>query len=249
MNDAVAHGADGAAIAQARAQLTVLARLQRRIADASPVGLASMRGEVTATVAATQAITLQGAPSGAQPYRTAQVALERASAAARLTTTNFVHAFYDEREFDKYLKFSSLEDEQDYRRREEEYRRAIQKALDEHTPEGDLRANKLAIEQLKDAGAHGADQSANYRPTLQGLMKTHDDLAARISTARSTAAQQERSEATSAPTSQDPKLGEAVTPEMLASVRAAKIAVADQAQEGHGLSARDPKETIARSPV
>lgn len=159
-----------------------------------------MRGEVTATVAATQAITLQGAPSGAQPYRTAQVALERASEAARATTKNFMHDFYDEHEFDRYLKFASLEDEQEYHRREDERKQAIQKALDEQTPEGSLKALDLSIEQMKDAGAHGADRSPDYKPTLDNLEAHKQELERRIAQQQATPAE-ERSQ--KSPTTSD----------------------------------------------
>jgi hypothetical protein len=233
LNDAVARGADGAAIAQARAQLTVLARLQRRVADASPVGLASMRGEVTATVAATQAITLQGAPSGAQPYRTAQVALERASAAARLTTTNFVHAFYDEHEFDKYLRFASTEDEQEYRRREDERKQAIQKALDEHTPEGNLRAANLSLEQLHEAGAHGANRSPEYAKWDKDLTEKRDTLARGIDN-------QKAVENTSKTPPPDPlslvQPNVNASPEALAALRAAGVVMPEQDAQGHGVT-------------
>jgi hypothetical protein len=190
-----------------------------------------MRGEVTATVAATQAITLQGASGGAQPYRTAQVALERASEAARATTKDFMHAFYDEHEFDRYLKFASPEDEQDYRRREEEYRRAIQKALDEHTPEGDLRAADLSLDQLNDAGAHGADKSPDFQNWKKTLTEKRDGLASAID-------QQHKAvvvKSVPADPLKDVKPEQNASPDALAGLRALGVSVAPEG-EGHGVT-------------
>lgn len=120
-------------------------------------------------VAATQAITQSGSASGAQAFQLGQVSMRQASEAARASASSFAHDYYDRRMFDSYLKFASVEDEDEYRRREQERKQAIEKALAERTPEGDLRALDLSIEQLKDAGAHGAKRSPDYQPELDNM--------------------------------------------------------------------------------
>ncbi len=205
-----------------------------------------MRGEVNATVAATQAIALQGTSGGTQPYVTAQVALQRASEAARLTTRNFVHAFYDEHEFDKYLRFASAEDEQDYRKREEERKQAIQKALDEHTPEGTLRALQIAREQMRDAGKHGATASPEFEPTMKSLDDAEAKLKKQVDVAKGTDKQTSQVVSEASPKDAGPLEG-ALSPEVMARLRATKIAVADQSKEGHGITAATPSsDTVGR---
>jgi hypothetical protein len=245
LSEAVAHGGDGTALAQAKAQLRALSRLQRRVADASAGSLTSIRNEVAATVAATQALVQQSSPSPTPSFQSAQVALQQASEAARSTTKQFMHDFYDRHIFDHYLKFASTEDEDEYRRREEERKHAIEKALAEHTPEGNLRANKLAIEQLKDAGAHGADRSPDYQPTLKGLEDNASELDAQIMTAKGVSSEKQQH---SQSASQDDALNAAVTPDVIARLRAARVVIADQTGEGHGVTASDPQQSGARSP-
>lgn len=245
LSEAVAHGGDGGALAQAMAQLHALSRLQRRVADASAGSLASIRNEVAASVAATQALAQQSSPSPTPSFQSAQVALQQASEAARSTTKQFMHDFYDRHVFDPYLKFVSAEDEDEYRRREDERKHAIEKALAEHTPEGNLRANQLTIEQLKDAGAHGADKSSRFKPMLQGLEDNGSKLSAQIDAAKSVDPGK-RQDGEAAAAVKDKAPNDAVTPEVIATLRAAKVAIADQNQEGHGVTARDTSQTSAR---
>src|SRR6202008_4634328 len=159
LHEAAARGGDNSPLALAKSQLIALTRLQKRVSEVGAGGLASMRGEVTAMVAATQAVAQPGTALDVQAQKLAQVSLQQARVAARESVANFARDYYENRIFDRYLKFASVEDEEEYRRREQERKQAIDKALAEHTPQGDLRANQLSLEQLKDAGAHGADRS------------------------------------------------------------------------------------------
>lgn len=179
MRNALGSAAGGNAITQAEAQLRGLALLQKRVDSASPASLAAIRAEVAASVAATQSFVqqMQGAGSAVTAEK---AALQQASEAARGSVTDFMHSYYDEHKLDRYLQFASVQDEEEYRKREEERKRAIEKAQAEHTPDGDLRAVELSIEQLKDAGAHGADKSKDYQPTLDGLNKSADNLQAEV---------------------------------------------------------------------
>lgn len=177
--NSLATASNGLAITQAEAQLRGLALLQKRIDRADPASLSAMRAEIAASVAATQSFVqqVQSAGTGATADK---VSLEQASEAARGSVTDFMHAYYDERKFDRYLQFASKQDEEEYRKREEERHREIAKAMAEHTPEGDLRAARLSVEQIKDAGVHGADKSRDYQPTLDGLRKNADNLQAQV---------------------------------------------------------------------
>lgn len=179
LRNALASAQNGLAITQADSQLRGLSTLQQRISMANASGLSAIRGEVAATIAATQAL-VQQAQTGASTSQSAQVALTQASEAARNNVKDFMHAYYDEHKFDSYLHFASTEDEAEYRKREQERKQAIDKALAEHTPEGNLQANQLSIEQLKDAGAHGADRSPDYKPTLDGLTASEAKLKTQI---------------------------------------------------------------------
>jgi hypothetical protein len=246
LRSALASGANGNALTQAEAQLRGLSQLQRRIANADANGLIAVRAEVTASVAATQAL-LQQTQLGVSSVQSAQAALTAASEAAERTTTSFMQDYYDRRIFDPYLKFASTKDEEEYRRREDERRAAIEKAQAEHTPQGDLRALNLSIEQMKDAGAHGATSSSQFQPILKGIEGAKDRLATQIDASKSAALQKERNDAVTAPT-QQASLDGAITPDVIASLRAAQVAVADQAQEGHGLTGRSVAASNARTP-
>ena len=206
-----------------------LALLQKRVDRASPASLAAIRAEVVASVAATQSFVqqIQGAGSAVTAEK---AALQQASEAARGSVTDFIHDYYDQKKFDRYLQFASVDDEQEYRRREEERKRAIDKALAEHTPEGNLQANKLAIDQLKDAGAHGADKSPDYKPTLDRLDHDEHDLSKAIADAR------DKGTANSAANALDSDAAQAkapadVSPEVIAQLRAAQASAASVASD------------------
>ncbi len=142
---------DTLALAIAANQSEGLARLQRRIATASPAHLPAIRAELAAitTAMAVLAGTHGNGASAAQPP---EDALERARAEARAQIAGFMADYYDRKIFEPYLRFASAEDEAAYREREERRRNEIEEARALGTPEGDLRAAKLAQEQLKDAG-------------------------------------------------------------------------------------------------
>ena len=207
-------------------------------------GLSAIRAEVAASVAATQAL-VQQTQSGSSLVLSAQAALVAASEAARRTTTDFMHDYYDRHLFDRYLKFASTEDEEEYRRREQERKAAIEKAQAEHTPQGDLRANKLAIEQLKDAGAHGADQSPDYKPELDRLKGSQTSLERAIGQPAKAAAQDRISAATSGTADAPGNAG--LSPDLIAGLKNVGITPPSQI-DGHGVAACDAKAAGARCP-
>ncbi|MEJ0027702.1 MAG: hypothetical protein WDN01_16885 [Rhizomicrobium sp.] len=233
LRGALSTGAVGSAVISATTQLQGLSQLQRRIASADAATLTAIRNEVAACVAATQAFVRQEQADKAAGA--AQAALAQASDAARSAVTDFERDFYGRRIFDPYLKFASAEDEDGYRHREEERRLAIEKALAEGTPEGNLRANQLAIDQLKDAGAHGADRSPDYASRLTGLQNARDQLIA-----ASPPAKEGKPPAVSPPgpaNAASPDATSSVPPDVVAVFRAAQLAGGDNARQGHGVSA------------
>lgn len=196
-------------------------------------GVAALRAEITAAVAATHAYTLSvsgvvGTAQASPAEQAAQAALREASVAAHQTVDNFERDFYGRKIFDPYLKFASTQDEDEYRRREQERQRAIEKAQAENTPEGNLRATKLAIAQLEDAGAHGADRSPDYRRTLDGLKHSERTLDARLSHTPNDKGATERLSLASAPTT---KAG-IVPPDLADAFRGAGVVVTDPASTG-----------------
>ncbi len=224
---------DGAALAAAQGQMSRLAGLQHRIEHAHGGGLAAIRAEVMASVAATQTMAQQARSTVANAHA-AEVALHAASAAARREVTSFADDFYERKIFDPYLRFDSPEDEAAYRQRAEQRQREIEKAMAEGTPAGTLRAAELSIAQLKDAGVHGADQSPEFQSRLNGLTNTRNALAARLPTSP-------ESEIASAAPRHDPATEPAadvtISSDILASLRNAGVVMPDQTVGGHGVSA------------
>lgn len=243
LQDAASRGAEGTPLAQANAQLLGLSRLQQRIAHSDAIGLSAMRGEVAAFIAASQALAQQAKSAETSLVEPAQAALYAASMASRSSVTGFIHDYYDQRIFDRYLRFSSTEDEAEYRRREEERKHDIEKAMAEHTPQGDLRANELATDQLKDAGEHGADRSPQYQPMLDGLEKGRQKLEGQLAAAAKSSGQ------TASPTNAAPapQQDAPLPPEVVARLRQAQVTVADQTQDGHGVTARSVVSSNTRS--
>jgi hypothetical protein len=196
-------------------------------------GMAALRAEITAAVAATHAyaLSVSGVTGTAQTSpgeQAAQAALRDASVAAHQTVENFERDFYGRKIFDPYLKFASTQDEDEYRRREQERQHAIEKAQAENTPEGNLRATKLAIAQLEDAGAHGADRSPDYHRTLDGLKLSERALDVRLSHAPDDKGATERLSVASAPAT---KAG-IVPPDLAEAFRGAGVVVTDPATTG-----------------
>ena len=231
MHEAAARGGDNSPLALAQSQLIALTRLQRRVSEVGAGGLASMCGEVTAMVAATQAVAQPGTALDVQAQKLAQVSLQQASVAARESVASFARDYYENRIFDRYLKFASVEDEEEYRRREEERKQAIDKALAEHTPRGDLRANQFAIDQLKDAGVHGAARSPEYKARLEQLQRTNRDLTNAVNESRDKSAAKTAADALD-PNAEDPPAG--ISPDVIAQLRCAKVSAASNSAETCG---------------
>lgn len=231
---------DPTAMAQIRSQQNALSGLEARVALARPADLAALRAEVTAYAAASRlaADQAQADVNGGGK----QAELRRATQEANLAVAGFMDDYYGRKAFEPYLQFASAEDEEEFRKREAQRKAEMEKALAEKTPEGALRANNLAIDQLEDAGAHGADRSPDYQPMLSNLQQTRKNLAGEIGTVA----------AASAPIPPDPlaDLPDAEVPkDVLAALRSAGIAVQEAASGGHGVNSMAFAAVTSRIPT
>lgn len=233
LRHAASLGGSTAALVIAQNQLTRLGGLQRTIDQAHGVSLASIRAEVTAVVAATQA-TVQQTRSAAATGATAEMALHEAQAEAHRVTGDFMRDFYERRIFDKYLDFASPEEERAYREREEARRIEIERARAEGTPQGELRALDLQREQLLDTGAHGGKDSPRFQAMLDENWAARDALAGAIA---ASPPEQQRADDPLAPTE-----AALVSPDLIATLRATGTTLADPGQ-GHGVSINQVRES------
>ena len=146
---------------------------------------------------------------------------------------------------DPYLQFASAEEEEAYRKREQERKDAYDRELAKQTLDGNSKAAKIAQEQLRDAGAHGADRSRDFA----GMVQRADSAVADLQSARQqpeTASERQTVDANKsaqpAPASDD--LGD-----IFATLKAAGVTTpAIQAREaGHGvaLAASDGSQKLS----
>jgi hypothetical protein len=133
-----------------------------RAADLMALGDIVHSGEASALVSEATAL------AGAGAARTAEIAA--ASADTRGEVQSLAHDMFDQHIFDPYLRFSSSEDEAEFRRREGEARAYINAQLARHTPEGDLNAGGGMIGTMLDANAHGAGASPQFMPHWNALV-------------------------------------------------------------------------------
>jgi len=210
----------------AEGQLQRLVGLGRAVGQASAASLLSIRSEVVASVAEAQAVVQQIRSSGATSA--SAITLRAANDNARREVESFVGDYYGRRIFDPYLRFSSPEEEEAFRKREAERQAAIRKAEADGTPTGTLRALNLSIDQLDDAGRHGATESPDFARRRERLVRGRDDLE-RARTADPLAA-----------LSADGKLA----PETLAAFQS-NVTGGDDLSTGHGVSL-DAREGIVR---
>ena len=214
-------------MSEAQGALEGLAQLQRQISNADIRSLIALRGEVGAIISASATVTQQvgSAASALANARTLQEARDNTRAA----TDDFMRDYFESRKFDQWLQFASREDEQRYRRNEAARFREIEKARAEGTPEGDLRAAQLALEQLEDAGAHGADRSSEYQMRHNRLKAATSQLAAKLDTPAA-----EPSKGAADPL--DAAKPAEVSPELLASIRASGVTLSADGTVGHGVN-------------
>ncbi|MBS0473082.1 MAG: hypothetical protein JSR60_18575 [Proteobacteria bacterium] len=229
----------GDIIGQGGAKLLQLSKLRDQlVSGANGVPSAALRASVASALADIRAYTSEArnaasAANGSATEQSTSLTLATASEDARKAATGFMDDYYKRHIFDKYLEFTSAKDEEDFRRREAERQAAIEKALAENTPEGNLRAIRLERDQLRDAGAHGAERSPEFK-------KLDDDLAKRENALSGCLAKPYKNETQA---KADPLAGlqpaADVPPEVLASLRNSGLVMPNQDGLGHGVTVND----------
>jgi hypothetical protein len=168
-------GGDNAALTYQR---QALLQLHRTVGSASLGGLLALRGEVANS--ANSATTLANQAIGSATNTAAAQANLSPSERARANIQALNRDLFENRRLDPYLQFNSPEDEEAYRKRERERKEEIDRAMALGTPEGIRRATELTKDQLRDAGAHGADRSPDYAGMVQRADAAMVDLQPQI---------------------------------------------------------------------
>jgi hypothetical protein len=230
-------GGDAGLIGQADAQLGALLALKSQVDRASPAALASIGASIVACVATASTLAQRALAAINETASRAATELAAASEAARSRVTSFVADFYERKIFDSFLEFPSDADQEAYREREAARRKQIEEAQALRTPQGDLLAIRLARQQLKDAGAHGATNSPAYQQMMDGLDAEDQRLNAAIQASPSP----ERASMPVSPTA-DPLdavvAKETAETRAIAQFRATGVVVAGQSADGHGVATR-----------
>jgi hypothetical protein len=212
-------GADSAALGN---QGQALQQLQRTVGSANLGSLLALRSDVSAVTSSASALANQAISSAANAAA-AHANLSPAER-ARASIEALNRDLFENHVLDPYLRFSSPEDEEAYRKREREREAEIKRALALGTPEGDRRAADLVQDQLRDAGAHGADRS----PDFAGMLSQNET--ARQALANATPADQTPTPSVKSPSSE--------VADIAATLRAAGLSrdIPPVEEGGHGLS-------------
>lgn len=167
------NGSAGTNLGPAQLQLSALVSLRQHVGFASGAALAALRMEVVAAASSATAVAQQAASEiSAVPGDP----LTRAEAARR-TIETVGREIFDERVLDPYLKFTSKEDEDAFRKRERERKEAFDRAMASGTPEGYCLAQQIQQGQLDDAAAHGAGDNPVFAKLKEQTKQAREDLA------------------------------------------------------------------------
>lgn len=148
------------ASAEARALLDRLSGLLRSLGTTDAVGLMQLRSEIAT------AVTLPASIAAGAASRLAEDQGAHDRAQSRAALSSLADDYYRQRKLDPYLQFASADDERTYRERERENQEAYTREMAKGTVEGEVRAREILKQQLRDAGAHGADRSPEYAEML-----------------------------------------------------------------------------------
>ena len=172
LRQADGEGHDTALLTDCEARLGTLAALQEVLAGAKPAGLAAIRSTVLASVGAAATTAQQVRSAVASATAAGPMSLATTSAVLRQELNSLHGDLFERRIFDPFLHFASREDEEAYRRREEETRRYIAQQMAAKTPEGALNAAGATMGQMLDAHSHGAGASPEFLPRWTRLVET-----------------------------------------------------------------------------
>lgn len=164
-------GADSSALTN---QSQALQQLQRTVGSANLGSLLALRGEVA--TAATSATALANQAIATAANAAAANANQTPALRARANIEALQRDLFENHVLDPYLQFTSAEDEEAYRQRERARKEEADRAMALGTPKGDRRAAELQQDQLRDAGAHGADRSPDYAGMVQRANAAMADL-------------------------------------------------------------------------
>lgn len=158
----------------AQSQLLKIGQLVRQIGNADASTLVAMQTSVAGLIAETQSIMQQGREVASRA-EVDEATFAAVNVRTRETVQRIAGDLFERRVFDPYLQFASAEDEEAYRKRESERQDYIRRELAKGTPEGNRNAANAAVDQIKDAGNYGADQSPDYQRLLAEASVARDE--------------------------------------------------------------------------
>lgn len=231
-------GADAGLLATAEHQLHALGGLQQQLAQGT-LSVAALREAIGASVAASASLVQQGRTQSDAARDGVAMTLQAASVQASQTVRDFSSAYYEDRIFDPYLRFDSVEEERAYREREAARQHAIEAALAEGTPQGNRRALQLSREQLEDAGRHGADQSPEFGAWVERIDQSERAMDGALA-ARDNQGRAQPVETATVDPLDDIQAAAPVDPTIVNALRNAGVVAADPTVNGHGVHASHP---------
>ena len=216
----------GADVGAAQSQLLKIGQLMRTIGSADAHALVAMQANVAGLVGEAQAMVQKG-----RELSNVGESLAAVDARTRATVQRISADLFERKIFDPYLRFDTAEAEEAYRQREAERQEYVRRELAKGTSEGALNANAAALEQIKDAGVHGADRSPDYERLLNEAKIAESSLRSTSREATPNATQPD-----TPPTPQD---GQDEFGDILATLRDAGVvtAVTASPNPAHGLTA------------
>lgn len=165
----IAQASGSNALIAAQSQHQAILALKSQLASASPSDLPALHAQIASAIAEAST-TVEAARSGNNGAVAREVALTTAQ--LRGSIRDIMDGM---RDFDPYLQFGSVEEAEAYREREQARQAYIEAELAKGTAEGEYNAAAATKAQLKDAGAHGADQ----HPDFDQYMRRIDDTVER----------------------------------------------------------------------
>jgi len=128
------------------------------------------------------AISANAATLVASDKAQAEAVVTASAAYTRRDTVSLEHDVFNDKIFDRYLHFSSAEDEEAFRKRQASAKNYVDAQLAKKTPEGDLNAGGGMVGVMLDEHAHGAGASPDFAPRWNKLIadvtKQHDAMKA-----------------------------------------------------------------------
>ena len=234
-------GTDSAALTN---QGHALQQLQKQVGSANLGSLLALRSDVTIAASSATALANQATSTAASAAANTNLS---PSQRARASIEAVQRDLFEKRVLDPYLQFASAEDEEAYRKREAGRKEAVDRERAKGTLEGDRNAAAILDQQLRDAGAHGADRS----PDFADMMRQTKSATADLQSAR------QRPEASNAPPIVDrdkraqPAASEDELGDILATLKAAGVTTpANQARDaGHGVNVAAVSSREGATPI